>query len=78
MVFTTTRSEPTDLLAAHFQVSDAKCVPNFSLAKKSEGFAEVIGPHDSPVVEIVFMPEGAVFCFHHCNNMIVSRYEQQN
>jgi hypothetical protein len=28
------------------------------------------------VEEIVFVLEAAVFCFHLCNNMIVSQYEQ--
>ena len=76
MGFPTTRSESANLSPADLQVAQFKCVPDLGSAKQRDGFAEVVGPHDSPVVEIVFMPEGAVFCFHPCNNMIVSQYEQ--
>ena len=76
MGFPTTRSESANLPAADLQVAKFKCAPDLGSSEQRDGFAEVIGPHYGPVVEIVFMPEGAVFCFHRCNNMIVSQYEQ--
>lgn len=76
MGFPTTRSEPTNLSAADLQVTNFECIPDFRFAKQHDGLADVIGPHDSPVEEIVFVLEGSVFCFHLCNNMIVSQYEQ--